>query len=79
MTNGEISLEFIGQRLESLQGQIKDLQREADHTRLVNSVLHKEMKTLHAEFEAQRARLDLIDDRLDRIESKLDRILAKLL
>lgn len=71
MNPGDISLDYIGRRLD-------DLQNEATHNRQVGDFILKQMEALQAESDAQRAHLTLIDGRLDRIDRRLDRIDRRL-
>lgn len=66
-----ISLEYIGRRLD-------DLQRDAQHHRVVSDMLIKQIKSLYAEFDAQRAHLHVIDSRLERIDGRLERLDERL-
>ncbi len=71
MTTGELSLDYIGRRLD-------DIQREMQHHRLVADMLVRQFKSLYAEFDAQRAHLHVIDSRLDQIDTRLDGIEHKI-
>lgn len=64
---GEISLEYIGRRLD-------DVQRDLQHHRYVADMLVKQFQSLYAEFDAQRAHLHVIDSRLERLDRRLDSI-----
>ena len=71
MNPGDISLDYIGRRLD-------DLQNEATHNRQVGDFILKQMQALQAKSDASRAHLTLIDGRLDRIDRRLDRIDRRL-